>query len=116
MTKLSKMSKLPYSATALLCGLSISFTSCSWVGAKKESHFIALVKPSSVQHCRKIATTRSKSVAKVLFVNRSFDKVMSELITLAKNEALVLKGNTIVAEGPYEQGSQLFGIYDCPQS
>ncbi len=110
------MNKLRCITSVLFCGLSISFTSCSWVGAKKESHFIALVKPSSVQHCKKIATTRSKSVSKVLFVNRSYDKVMSELITLAKNEALVLKGNTIVAEGPYEQGSQLFGIYDCPKS
>jgi hypothetical protein len=47
-------------------------------------------------------------------VDRGSEKVQDELITLARNEAGTLGGNTIVPDGTIEEGRQRFVVYRCP--
>lgn len=100
-------------SVSFLCGCLVA---CSWVQPHVDSHHVALVKPELVQSCQKLSVTTSKSLSKVLVVvPRKQTKVMSELIILAKNQAAVLGGDTITAEGPMANGEQSFGIYKCLQ-
>ena len=51
-----------------------------------------------------------------LISHRSEAKVEEELLTLARNSAVEIGGDTLVAEGPPSQGAQRFRIYKCPQA
>jgi hypothetical protein len=35
------------------------------------------------------------------------------LVALARNEAALMGGDTVVAESPVKDGRQLFGVYRC---
>lgn len=88
-------------------------TACAWVAPNVDSQWVALVKPQAVMGCRQIGETTSKTVSKVVLVNRSDVKQQNELITLAKNQAAVMAGDTIVAKSPMQDGEQTFKVYDC---
>jgi hypothetical protein len=40
-------------------------------------------------------------------------KVAGELEALARNEAALMGGDTVVAELPVKDGRQVFGVYRC---
>ena len=48
-------------------------------------------------------------------VTRGDDVVMEELITLAKNRAAKMRGDSIVAQEPVVDGSMSFDIYKCAE-
>lgn len=86
---------------------------CTWVEPMQGTSGVMLVLPMHVSNCTSIGTTISQVKAKVGIINRSDDKVAEELLTLAKNSAVELGGNTLVAEGAPSEGSQKFRIYKC---
>lgn len=86
---------------------------CTWVDPIAGASTITLVQPSHVVNCKSIGTTVSQVADKVGFINRSDDKVTEELLTLAKNSAVELGGDTLVAEGGPSEGTQKFRIYNC---
>ena len=86
---------------------------CTWVKLSEDANKVSLVSSKYVVSCAKIGTTTSKVLDKVAFVKRSERKQQEELITLAKNEAFNMGGNTIVADGDIEDGRQKFSIYQC---
>lgn len=95
-----------------LAGVAIA-SGCTWVDPKPGASAVTLVKPSHAVNCKSLGTTVSQVKDKVGFINRSDEKVTEELLTLAKNSAVDLGGDTLVAEsGPFE-GSQKFRIYKC---
>lgn len=100
-------------AVIMLLGATIA-TGCTWVDPIPGASAVTLVKAPHVVNCKPLGTTTSSVKDKVGFINRSDEKVTEELLTLAKNSAVELGGDTLVAEsGPYE-GSQKFKIYKCP--
>jgi hypothetical protein len=96
-----------------LITLVLSAWGCTWVKPSSQSHEIILAKPNQVVNCVKKGITTSKTLSKVVIVPRSNDKVFSELVMLAKNEAVILGGDTVVAEGELMDGAQSFGVYRC---
>lgn len=101
------------SCAALLTGLA-GVTGCTWVDPIAGASSVTLVKPTHVSNCKSLGTTTSQVKDKVGFVNRSDDKVAGELLTLAKNSAVEIGGDTLVAEGAPSDGTQKFRIYKCP--
>lgn len=97
---------------AIVMGL-LTLAACTWVKPSAKSHEVALKTQDQVVNCVKKGSTSSKTVSKITIVPRSNDKVFSELVMLAKNEAVILGGDTVVAEGVMEAGSQRFGVYRC---
>lgn len=93
--------------------LCVVATGCKWVKPSDNGKDVALVKPIHVQNCKKLAVTTSVGKKKVGFVKRKDDVVSDELVTLAKNEAAKINGDTIVAIGEMVDGSQKFDIYSC---
>lgn len=93
--------------------LAASLNACTWVKPSLKSHMVVLKDETQVVNCVKKGLTRSKTLSKVAFVPRADTKVFNELVMLAKNEAVLLHGDTVVPEGELVNGEQVFGIYRC---
>ena len=91
----------------------MSLHACTWVKTSEEAENVALVKAAHVANCEKVATTTSTVREKVGMIERKEEKVGKELVALAKNEAIKVGGDTILADGPIQDGSQKFLIYRC---
>ena len=87
---------------------------CTWVDPDAGAGNVALVMPKHVINCKSLGTTTVEVKDKVGFVNRSEEKVAEELLTLARNSAVKLGGDTLVADGAPVDGTQKFKIYKCP--
>ncbi len=99
--------------TTLLLALATLTTACTWVKPTARSHEVVLLNQDQIVNCVKKGSTTSKTVSKIAIVPRNNDKIFSELVMLAKNEAAILGGDSIVAEGRMEEGRQTFGVYRC---
>lgn len=97
---------LAISGTILLSG-------CAWVKPSLDSQQVIYQPIEAVSQCRKMGVARVKTLSKVVIVPRSADLVRNELITLAKNEAVIMRGDTVAADGPVQDGAQAFGVYRC---
>ncbi len=103
--------KLP--RALLLVTVLTSLAACTWVKTSEEAKSVALVKPSIAQQCEKLGSTTSKVTDNIGPIPRSENKVQDELIDLARNEAALIGGDTIVAESAAADGVQRFSIYRC---
>ena len=88
-------------------------SACTWVKPSIRSHMVVLKDENQVVNCVKKGLTKSKTLSSVVFIPRSEAKVFNELVMLAKNEAVILGGDTVVPEGELVGGEQVFGIYQC---
>lgn len=93
----------------------IGLPACTWVELTPEGSTVTLVKAFNVKSCKKLGTTTTTVTNKVGAVARSEDKVMEELITLAKNRAATMGGDSIVAKPPVVDGSMSFEVYKCAE-
>lgn len=91
----------------------VALSACTWVKSEPGAFDVNLKKPEEVTACKKLgnATTSTKAS---FGLNRNADKVAIELLTLARNEAVKMGGNTVVPAGQVIGGSQPFAIYQCP--
>lgn len=96
-----------------LASATLYLSACAWVKPLPNSHVVALLNANDIVNCVKKGTTNSKTLSKFLFIPRVEDKVNTELVTLAKNEAIIMGGDAVVAESDLEAGAQTFGIYLC---
>jgi hypothetical protein len=93
----------------------VCLPACTWVEPTKESSGVTLVKSFNVNDCKKLGSTNATVTHKVGPVTRDDDVVMEELITLAKNRAAKMGGDSIIANEPLVDGSMSFDIYRCAQ-
>jgi len=103
---ISRLALLPVSVALVL-------SACTWVKPEEGTEAVALVKPQVVQNCQKLGQTNVKVTDKLAFINRSDKKVAQELLTEARNAALLKGADSIVAEGEEVDGKQTFGLYRC---
>jgi len=92
---------------------SLALISCTWVEPSEQGKSVTLVKSAHVTHCKSLGTVTSSTKDSVGFIDRSEEKVAVELVDLARNKAAGMGGDTIVVEGPIEEGSQTFRVYRC---
>lgn len=103
---------LRVSAAFVLTGV-LAAAGCTWVDAVPGSSKVTLVMPEHVTQCRSVGTTVSSVKDKVGIIHRNEAKVTDELLQLAKNSAVEMGGDTLVAEGGPVDGTQKFRIYNC---
>lgn len=99
-----------------LCIIMLWLSGCAWVETTKEGGEVLLVKSYNVQSCQHLGSTRSTVKHEIGPITRSEDKVREELVTLAKNHAADMGGDSIVAAGPATDGSMTFDVYKCGDS
>ncbi|MCG6937519.1 MAG: DUF4156 domain-containing protein [Gammaproteobacteria bacterium] len=98
---------------SVLCLAVSSLAACTWVEPTKESSNVTLVKDFNVKSCKKLSTTTTSVASKIGIIERNDETITDELITLAKNKAAELGGDSIVAKGPATDGSMTFDVYKC---
>ncbi len=91
----------------------VSATACTWVKPKEGAEEVALVKTAHVENCDSLGVATASVKHKVAGLKRKSDKVSEELLTLAKNEAASMGGDTLVSLSAPEEGSQRFQVYRC---
>ncbi len=94
---------------------SIVISGCTWVNENKAGRDVAITVIDQVSHCQKVGDITSSVKNKVGFINRNNDKVIQELLILARNEAVKLNANTIVSSGAPLDGKQTYQAFNCPQ-
>ena len=97
----------------LLFIIMLWLSGCTWVETTKEGGKVLLVKSYNVQSCQHLGSTKATVKHEIGPVTRSEDKVREELVTLAKNHAADMGGDSIVAAGPAVDGSMTFDVYKC---
>jgi hypothetical protein len=76
---------------------------------------VKVLTTAQAANCERLGATTSKAANKVGFVKRKEGKLKTELETLARNEAAVMGGNAVAAEGEVDsEGRQKFVVYRCP--
>lgn len=100
---------------ALLASLTLSalLSGCAWVTPTTRGQAIAYLPAEQVQNCQKLGRVSVETVNKVVLLSRDPKIVQNELITMAKNEAVVLKADTISQESEIKDGRQSFLAYRC---
>ncbi len=89
---------------------------CAWVELSEQGKPVFIVDKSYVENCQKIGNVSAKT-RKALIAGspRSAERVATELKTLARNEAVKLSANTLVAKAAPKDGEQHFDAYYCPR-
>lgn len=101
----------------LLVTLSLSsllfLSACSWVQPLPGAYKVALMELSDVKGCERLGTTTTSALDKVGLYERDAAAITEDLVLLAKNEAVNMRGDTIVALSGLQNGRMEFAIYRC---
>lgn len=91
----------------------LSLSSCTWVNENTAGREVVITAIDQVSNCTQIGTITVNVKHKLGFIPRSRDKVTRELQVLARNEAITLGANTIVANGAPVAGKQSYRAFNC---
>jgi hypothetical protein len=98
---------------ALMIVVALGPGACTWVKATPEGESVRVASADAVGACERKGKVTVSLKSRVAGVERKPTKVAAELATLARNEGSTLGGDTVVAESPVSDGSQVFGVYRC---
>jgi hypothetical protein len=87
-------------------------SACTWVELTPEGENVTVAKAEHVTNC-KFTGTSTVSVRSTAVGDRDMAKIKTELETLARNEAVKLKGDTVVPVTEIKDGEQTFKVYQC---
>jgi hypothetical protein len=86
---------------------------CSWVELTPQANDVQILKPHTVTGCERVGVTSASTKYKVGIVNRGKEKIEEEIQILARNRAVEMGGNVLVADSDITEGSQRFVVYRC---
>jgi hypothetical protein len=95
----------------LLAALAVS--ACTWVKTEPGAERVQLRSAEHVRNCERIGQTTTSVRDRVAAVQRRPGKVEDELDDLARNSAVELGGDTIVADSPVRDGQRRYIVYHC---
>ena len=93
----------------------IALTGCTWVQLSSEGENVSLAGVDVIGNCERIGRATAKTLGEIVTVERGGGRLQEELLTLARNEAGRMGGNTVVPESLIDDGQQDFGVYNCPR-
>ncbi len=96
-----------------LCLIGLFLTACTWVKLSSEAEQVRIVEAVHVANCKFAGTTTVSVKSDVISFKRNPEKIKTELETLARNEAIKLKGDTLVEDTDIQDGEQTFKVYKC---
>jgi len=96
-----------------ICG-GLLLSSCTWVKVTSKGEGVRFVQSArAVESCKNLGKVNTKVESKVVVFNRDAEKVAAELADLARNEAALMRGDTIVPISEIIEGRRSFGVYQC---
>lgn len=99
----------------LIAATAAVLSGCTWVQLTSEGETVSLTTADRTANCQRIGRMTSKTLGKIVAVQRGGDRLQNELLTLARNEAGRMGGNAVVPESLINNGQQDYGVYNCPR-
>ena len=96
---------------ALLAAIALS--ACTWVKPTEDGARVVVAEPFNVRDCARVSTITTSVKYAIGSMQRKPEKVEQELTTLARNEAAIRGGDTIVPRGEVREGARTFEVYRC---
>lgn len=97
----------------IVMSVGLLISACTWVNENQAGKKVAITVIDAVADCTFKGNVQVNVLHKLGFIPRSGDKVTRELQTLARNEAVKLGANALVAKGPPAEGKQAYTAYLC---
>lgn len=94
----------------LLAGL---VTGCTWVRTDPGAEQVRVAEAGEVRQCERLGQTTVSLRDRVGAVQRRPGRVADELAVLGRNSAVEIGGDTIVPDGPVQDGQRRFNIFRC---
>ena len=92
----------------------LSLSACeSWVQLTPGANVELVGDASRVASCTRVGRANVQTLGKIIVVERGGQRLQDELLTLARNEAADLGGDTVVPESLMANGAQVFGVFRC---
>ena len=104
---------MSHSRCYLILAVILMLCGCTWVKTDPGAEQVNLVSAAEARDCERIGRATASVRDRVAGVQRRAERVGDELADLARNSAVELGGDTIVADGPVTDGEQRFIIYRC---
>ena len=86
---------------------------CNWVKLSEGGQAVRVAKQGEVASCEAKGRTHAQTTDRVVIFARRDQPIQLELESLARNEAALMGGDTIVPATPIEKGRQTFEVYRC---
>ena len=97
----------------LITALTLVISGCATIKLTTGGEKIRILTPDEVTSCKKLGKTNTSVTAKVLGIDRPIEALERELLTIARNSAASMGGDTIVPLTIIEDGQQTFEVYKC---
>jgi len=91
----------------------MALAACTWVKPTEEGARVVVAEAYNVRDCTRVSTLTTSVKHTVGSMQRKPEKVEQELTTLARNEAAIRGGDTIVPRGEVQEGARTFDVYRC---
>jgi hypothetical protein len=96
----------------LIATMSLIVSSCASIQLSSGGEKVRVLAPDEVSSCKKLGQTNTSVTDKVL-VKRPIETIEYELVTISRNSAAKMGGDTIVPLTVIEGGKQSFIVYKC---
>ena len=93
--------------------LTLILSACSWVNLTSQGEKVRILSMEEVKHCKRLGKTTVSLKSKIAGIERNREKVQKELNILARNGAVDLNGDAVVALDQPVDGKQTFAVYRC---
>lgn len=93
----------------------LTVSACTWVESSPAGEKVRVLAATDVTSCKHVGKTTVKTAHKLAGLKRHKNKVQDELNILARNSAVDLGGDTVVAVDVPVDGRQVFEVYRCIQ-
>ena len=94
----------------------MSLSACSWIRPAAPEAEVRLVTDREIAGCDKVGITHVSVVDNLDRLSQVDGGVAAELSALARNSAVQLGGNRIVALSDIKDGAQSFAVFNCKRA
>lgn len=91
----------------------LSLSACTWVKPTEGGAQVVVAEPFNARDCAAVSTITTSVKHTIGSMQRKPEKVEQELTTLARNEAAIRGGDTIVPQGEVQDGARTFEVFRC---
>ena len=97
----------------LIAATGLFINGCASIEMSSGGEKVRVLAPNEVSSCKHLGRTNNSVTAKVAGVKRPIETIESELMTMARNSASDMGGDTIVPLTVLTNGKQSFNVYKC---
>lgn len=86
---------------------------CTWVKPDAGAESVEVKMADDVIGCQYLGSATGNTTDRVVVFRRGAEKVAAEILTLVRNEAVEMSGDTLVAQANVAAGTQTYAVYKC---